>query len=170
MNDFGGALAGPIFKDKLFFASSYHYLRFNQGQTYLETVPTALERVGNFSQTFQQNSNGVPSPAQLFNPFSVTQQGSNLYQRAPFPNAIIPNPDPAALYIYSFYPMPNRTPDDVYNTNNFTSTVVNTVRRQTLNNRIDYKCGRHSIYGNGGFDFGTILQPYYWGKSCDQGI
>jgi hypothetical protein len=170
VNDFGGALAGPILKDKLFFASSYHYLRFNQGQTYLETVPTGLERVGNFSQTFQQNSNGAPSPAQLFNPFSVTQLGSNLYQRAPFANAVIPNPDPAALYIYSLYPMPNRTPDDVYNTNNFTSTVVNTVRRQTLNNRVDYKLGRHSIYGNGGFDFGTILQPYYWGNSATKGF
>ncbi len=170
VNDFGGALGGPIVKDKLFFYSSYHYLRFNQGQTYLETVPTALERVGNFSQTFQQNSNGVASPAQLFNPFSVTQQGSNLYQRAPFPNAIIPNPNPEALYIYGFYPMPNRTPDDVYNTNNFTSTVVNTVRRQTLNNRVDYKRGRHSIYGNGGFDFGTILQPFYWGKFVTKGF
>ena len=60
VNDFGGGLAGPILKDKLFFSSSYHYLRFNQGQTYLQTVPTALERVGNFSQTFQQDANGPP--------------------------------------------------------------------------------------------------------------
>jgi hypothetical protein len=170
VNDFGGAIAGPIIKDKLFFASSYHYLRFNQGQTYLETVPTALERVGNFSQTLQQNANGAPSPAQLFNPFSVTQIGSNIYQRAPFPNAIIPNPNPAALYILSLYPMPNRIPDDVYNTHNFTSTVVNTVRRHTLNNRIDYKRGRHSIYASGGFDIGTILEPYYWGQHVTKGF
>jgi Carboxypeptidase regulatory-like domain len=170
VNDFGGAISGPIHKDTLFFASSYHYLRFNQGQTYLETVPTDLERVGNFSQTLQQNANGVPVPAQLFNPFSVTQIGSNLYQRAPFPNAIIPNPNPYAKYIYSLYPEPNRTPDDIYNTNNFTATVVNTVRRHTLNNRIDYKRGRHSIYGSGGFDFGTILEPYYWGKFVTKGF
>ncbi|MBT9332434.1 TonB-dependent receptor [Paracidobacterium acidisoli] len=165
VNDFGGAVTGPIKRNSIFFSSSYHLLRFNQGQTYLETVPTALERVGNFSNTFQQDANGAAQPAQIFNPFSVTQLGPDLYQRAPFPNAIIPNPNPEAVYMYSFYPTPNRTPDDVYNTNNFTSTVVNTVRRQTLNNRIDYKRGIHSIYGSGGFDFGTILQPNAFGTA-----
>ncbi|HEV2275538.1 MAG TPA: TonB-dependent receptor [Acidobacteriaceae bacterium] len=163
VNDFGGAISGPIRRNSLFFFSSFHALIFNQGQVYLDTVPTALERVGNFSKTFQQGANGVPTPAQLFNPFSVTQIAPDLYQRAPFPNAIIPNPDPYTTYIYSFYPQPNRTPDDVYNTNNFTSTQINTVRRQTSDNRIDYRRGRHSIYGSGGFDFGTILQPVAFG-------
>lgn len=165
VNDFGGAFSGPIKKNSLFFFSSYHLLRFNQGQTYLTTVPTALERVGNFSQTFQQNANGTPSPAQVFNPFQVTQLGPNLYERTPYPNAIIPNPNPAAVLMYSYYPLPNRTPDDVYNTNNFIANVVNTVRRQTSNNRIDYRRGRHSIYGSGGFDLGTVLQPPAFGTA-----
>ncbi len=170
VNDFGGALSGPIRRSHVFFASSYHLLRFNQGQTYLETVPTDLERVGNFSQTYQQDANGQPAPAQLFNPFSATQIGTNLYQRAPYPNATIPNPDPFATYILSLYPQPNRTPNDIYNTDNFTSTVINTVRRQTLNNRIDYKRGNQSFYASGGFDFGTILQPYYWGQYVTKGF
>jgi hypothetical protein len=164
-DDFGGAISGHIIKDKLFFFASYHYLIFNQGQTYLQTVPTALERIGDFSKTFQQDANGQPVPAQIYNPFQVTQIGNNLYQRAAFNNAIIPNPNPAALLMYSYYPLPNRTPDDVYNTNNFTSTVENTVRRQTSNNRIDYRRGRHSIYGSGGFDFGTVLQPNSFGTA-----
>ncbi len=170
VNDFGGALTGPILKDKVFFAVSYHYLRFNQGQAYLETVPTALERAGNFSQTFQQGANGQPSPAQLFNPFSATQIASNLYQRAPYPNAIIPNPNPEAVHILSLYPMPNRTPNDVYNTDNFASYVINTTRRHTLNSRIDYKRGRNSIYASGGFDIGTQLQPFYWGQYVTKGF
>lgn len=165
VNDFGGGVSGPIIRDRLFFSSSYHFLRFNQGQTYLQTVPTALERVGNFSQTYQQDSNGQPVPAKLFDPFNVTQLGPNLYQRAEIPNAIIPNPNPAAVLMYSYYPLPNRTPDDIYNTNNFTSTVVNTVRRHNLNNRVDFKWGKHSIYGSGGLDFGTILQPNPFGKA-----
>jgi len=38
MNQFGGAVSGPIIKNKLFFFTSYHFLRFNQGQNYLSTV------------------------------------------------------------------------------------------------------------------------------------
>ena len=51
VNDAGGSIGGPILRDKLFFFSSYHGLRNNQSTTQLLTVPTALERVGNFSQT-----------------------------------------------------------------------------------------------------------------------
>ncbi|SDF06272.1 TonB-dependent receptor [Terriglobus roseus] len=165
VNDFGGAITGPIWRDRIFFSSSYHYLRFNQGQTYLQTVPTALERVGDFSKTFQQDANGNPVPALLFDPFNVTQRGTNLYERAQIPNSIIPNPNPYAVKMFSYYPLPNRTPDDVYNTNNFTATVVNMVRRQSSNNRLDFKWGRHSFYASGGIDYGTISQPRPFGTA-----
>ncbi|HWC95942.1 MAG TPA: carboxypeptidase regulatory-like domain-containing protein [Candidatus Sulfopaludibacter sp.] len=164
VNQFGGAVSGPIIKNKLFFFTSYHYLRFNQGQNYLQTVPTDLERVGNFSQSMLSNA-GAFVPVQVFNPFSVTQLGTDLYQRAPFPNAIITNANPYTVHIYSFYPKPNRTPDDPTNVNNFASSEVNTIRQHRLNNRIDFKSGRHSIYGSGGFDYGDISQPRPFGTA-----
>jgi hypothetical protein len=163
VNQFGGAFSGPIIKNKLFFFSSYHRLMFNQGVNYLSTVPTDLERIGNFSKTFIKSATGSPIPAQIYNPFGVTQLGSDLYQRAAYPNATIPTPNPYAVHMLSFYPEPNRTPLDVYNTSNYASSVVNTVRTNTLNNRIDYKQGMHSIYGSGGFDFGNITQPRPFG-------
>jgi len=162
MNQFGGAISGPILKNKLFFFSSYHFMTFNQGQNYLSTVPTDLERTGNFSKSFIQNA-GIPVAAQVYDPFNVTQLATDLYQRAPFPNAIIANANPYAVHMYSFYPEPNRTPDDAYNTNNYASSKVNTVRRHTLNNRVDLKQGKHSIYGSGGFDYGDITQPRAFG-------
>ena len=82
-------------------------LRNDQQTTSLLTVPTALERVGNFSQTFIRDENGNPVPARIFDPFSVTQVNSDLYRRAEIPNAIIPNPDPYAMRMYSYYPLPN---------------------------------------------------------------
>lgn len=163
VNEFGAALTGPIIKDKLFFSSSYHFLRFNQGVANLATVPTMLERVGNFSQTMIRDASGAPVAAQLYDPWSVTQLGTDLYQRTPIPNAIIPHPDPYGLTMYSYYPEPNRTPDDAFNTNNFSSGTVNTIRRHNLNNRVDYRLGNHSIYGSGGFYYGEVIRPRPFG-------
>ena len=165
VNEFGGAVGGPILKDKLFFFSSYHYLRHNRGTTSLMTVPTPAEAQGDFSHTLIRDANGSPTPALIFDPYSVTQLGPDLYQRAAIPNAIISNPNPYALKMYSFYPAPNRTPDDVFNTNNFQASTITAVRRQSLNNRIDYKRGMHSFYGSGGLFYGTITTPRAFGKA-----
>jgi trimeric autotransporter adhesin len=164
----GAALGGPILRNRLFFFSSYHYETENQGQGNVETVPTDLERVGNFSQTMQPNAQGQAVPAQLFNPYSVTQIGPNLYQRAPIPSAIItpallpegPAAFNAALAMFNNYPSPNRTPSDPYNDNNYVSSTINTLRLQTLNNRIDFKLGKHSIYGTGGYYWTTNGDPF----------
>src|SRR5439155_37187 len=83
-------------------------------------------------------------------PFSVTQLGPDLYQRSPFPNATIPNPDKYAVLLYSFYPSPNRTPDDAFQTNNYTAGTVNTTRRHSRNNRIDNRRGVQSLHPCGG--------------------
>jgi hypothetical protein len=165
VHDFGGTYGGPIVRNKVFFFTSYHQLRHNNTTTNLMTVPTALERIGDFSQTMIPNENGQPIPARIFDPFNVTQEGPDLYRRAEIPNARIPNPNAAALYMFSFYPMPNRAPDDVYNTNNFQAVVEQTIRRYSSNSRVDYRTGRHSIYGSGGISYAEIVTPRPFGQS-----
>ena len=165
VHEVGGAVGGPIRKDKLFFFTSYHYTYHNRGTTSLMTVPTSLERTGDFSKSFIRDANGQPIAAQIFDPYNVTQAGTNLYQRALIPNATIPNPNKYALAMYGYYPAPNRTPDDAFNTNNFAATTITAVRRDSLNNRLDYRRSAHSIYGSGGLSYATIAAPRPFGKA-----
>jgi hypothetical protein len=180
VDDIGAAVTGPILRDRLFFASSFHWLSHNQGATNLATVPTALERKGDFGSTLVSGPSSTPIPLQLYNPFSVTTINSNLFQRAEFAKStncssygcgdIISNPSPVGLAILANYPIPNRTPNDVYNTQNFSTYVITTVRRENLNNRVDWKHGRHSVYGSGGLDFGTINTPPTYGSFAIAGF
>ena len=64
-----------------------------------------------------------------------------------------------------FYPLPNRTPDDVFNTNNFESTTTQTVRRHSSNNRVDFKWKDHAIYGSGGISYAEVVTPRPFGTA-----
>jgi hypothetical protein len=162
VNSYAATLGGRIVPDRAFFFVSYEGLQHAEAVDYLKTVPTELERRGDFSQTFA-NVNGTPTAIRIFDPFNVVQTGPNLYQRAPIANSIIPRPDPFASKVFSYYPLPNRTPQDQYNTNNYYNRVKRTFDRDSLNSRLDYRWRNHSLYGTGGFTHGSILSPNSWG-------
>src|SRR6185295_4851963 len=50
-NQFGASLGGPVRKDKTFFFGDYEGRRVREGVTRVTNVPTALERIGDFSQS-----------------------------------------------------------------------------------------------------------------------
>jgi hypothetical protein len=90
-NQFGGAIGGPIKRDRTFFFADYEGTRSREGITRVTNVPTALERSGNFSQSLF----GLPT-----SPFpGVT-----------FDNGIIPDflINPAGRAIAALFPLPNR--------------------------------------------------------------
>ena len=163
-NTYGGTVGGPIKKNLMFFFVSYEGLQHTQSLDYFATVPTALERVGNFSQTLV-NVSGTPTPLQIFDPFNVRQLAPDQYQRAAVPNAIIPNPDPYIEKMMSYYPLPNRQPQDVYNTNNFYRRGSQDFSRNTVNSRLDYHVGKHSLYWTGGLSQGTVNASPTWGAN-----
>ncbi|HEV2115699.1 MAG TPA: carboxypeptidase regulatory-like domain-containing protein [Terriglobales bacterium] len=93
-NQFGGALGGPIRKDKTFFFAYYEGFRNRQGETQSATVPSLLERQGNFSQTIDP-STGKVDP--LINEFTGQ----------PFPGNQLPFINPIAQNLLQFFPLPN---------------------------------------------------------------
>src|SRR4030095_3831559 len=85
-------------------------------QTVISTVPTALERIGDFSQTFADNAR--TQLIQIYEPGTTRgaagggfvrdqffcQEGPNMRLNVICPGRI----NPIALKILSFYPLPNR--------------------------------------------------------------
>lgn len=97
-NQFGGTIGGPIIKDKTFFFFSYAGLR-QMTNTFLNgaRVPTALERIGNFSQS---PGSGPRDPV------TNTTFTCNGVQRVICPNRIDPV---AARIINDYIPLSNMT-------------------------------------------------------------
>jgi len=187
VNDLGGEVDGPVLKDRLFFTSSFHYLSHNYGTAETLQVPTALERAGDFGSTLVAGATGQPTPVNLYNPFSVTPVAgaTNVYQRAEFPKStncssnpygsygcgdVIPNPSPYGLAILSLYPMPNSNPTSFTGAGNYLTTVTNTLTQYTNSDRVDWKRGRHSVYGSGGIQWDTLTNPNVFGAGNVKGF
>ena len=86
-NQFGGLLNGPLLHDKLFFLASAELLRSSQAITTTATVPTLLQRQGDFSQT----RTATGALVTIYNPFSTRANptGSG-YIRDAFANNYVP--------------------------------------------------------------------------------
>lgn len=103
-NQFGASIGTHIMKDKLFVFGAYEALRQAKPQTWSGVVPTALERVGDFSQSY--NTDG--SLRVIYDPTTQVANGSG-YSRTAFAGNKIPSnmittigKNAAALY-----PLPN---------------------------------------------------------------
>ena len=126
-NQFGFTAGGPVYiphfykqRDKTFVFGTYEGLRQQTPTTLVTSVPTNLQRGGDFSQTF--NPDG--SLATIYNPFS-TQLVNGQYVRTPFANNVIPANllNPVALNLLKYYPAPNRPGNALTGVNNYVGTA-----------------------------------------------
>ena len=90
-HQFGGSIGGPVVRNRTFFFGDYEGTRLREGITRVTNVPTAAERVGDFSQS----AFGAP-----VDPFS----------RQPLPGGRVPPffIHPVGAAIAGLYPLPNR--------------------------------------------------------------
>lgn len=141
-NQFGANISGPILKRyNLFFFGAYDGLRQNLTvNSGLQTVPTQLERNGDFSQSL--NSNGAPLV--IYNPFSTTQvtdaEGNTYYTRTPFSGNKIPSNlfNATGQKYANLYPLPNRPSQGPNDFNNYIAQGAQTIQNDKFEWRVDW--------------------------------
>jgi hypothetical protein len=129
-NQFGGAIGGPIKRDKLFFFADYQGTRTTQGvSTGNISVPTIAERNGNFLDPGSQlsvltgNVSGPYLASRLTQELGYTVTAGEAYS-AVFPNGVIPQSawSAPAKNLLQYIPSPN-SGSSRFSTSAFSQTV-----------------------------------------------
>lgn len=194
-NQFGGTLGGPILRDKIFFFADAQATLISsfQPEQPNNTVPTALERTGDFTEMLNPANTAGNGSIALYQPGgtpTVTAGGSQV-PGAPPPyltcnnvQNVICSPNPIAAKILSLFPMPNQgATGQVFNNYTVPATAVTNNTTQ-YDARLDYNFsskdqlfGRYSYSNNprnyapplgilDGGGFGTTGQDSDYGKSA----
>lgn len=160
-NQFGANAGGPIIKNKTFFFGAYEGLRQSQPSSFVSTLPTGLQRRGDFSQTFAQNGGLIT----IHDPESLTIGPDGEPVRSPFPGNVIPQSrfDTVASNAIGFYPAPNIPGDPVTLTNNFISTEPASTDIDKFDIRGDHNFGTSNrLFGRFSYQESENQTPKRW--------
>lgn len=188
-NQFGAFLGGPIKKNRTFIFGDYQGSRLRESQPFLSTVPTDVERTGDFSdrltgQTFSPCGD-TPAPGDpifdtgtIFDPnsthnYDCLNGAGTVSLRTPI-NLAQPNVIPAnrinatGLNVANFYPHANQPGV----TNNYLANQNHVNDQDQFDVRVDHRFSdADQIFGS--YSFGDIrsqrpgpLGPLWGGSSC----
>ncbi|MCC6590351.1 MAG: TonB-dependent receptor [Bryobacterales bacterium] len=176
LDQYGAFLSGPVLlpklyngKDKTFFSFGYENYRESSPSPGLASVPTALERQGDFSQ------DGLT----IFDPFSTrlnpafdSTKGASLsnpqFIRTQFPNNVIPKSQTNAVgfALANAYPMPNYGAANARTNNYLSSPNLSLDKFKNVLARVDRNIGqmerlffRYAYNKREQFDQGTVNFP-----------
>jgi hypothetical protein len=138
-NQYGFTVGGPVVfphlyhgQDRTFFFGDYEGYRESLGAPTSFTVPTSLQRQGDFSQTFTSSGALIT----IYDPATLTTV-NGVQQRSAFSGNVIPQQrlDAVALMLQKYYPAPNNT--------NLTNNLVLSNKIQNINNTGDIRIDQH---------------------------
>ncbi len=131
-NQFGGAIGGPIIKDRFFFFGDYEGLRSKTGGSKLLTVPTVAARGGDLS------AYGFD----IFDPATtMTDAAGNLVSRAQFAGNRIPTArlSPQAQNILRLIPEPNAPGQRNGTILNYVASGIEGFDKDSFDVRVDFR-------------------------------
>ena len=145
----GGGFLLPKYngRNKSFFFFSYDGLRDSSEGSFTGTMPTALERTGNFSQTFQSNGTQIV----MYDPTTTALNASGANIRTPFAGNIVRASEinPIAQKLLTYYPIPNQPGTGKSDSNNFFSNAPGTDDNDRYDTRIDEQLSaKQSLFGH----------------------
>ncbi|HTM47728.1 MAG TPA: carboxypeptidase-like regulatory domain-containing protein [Bryobacteraceae bacterium] len=163
----GATVGGPVVipklydgRNKTFFFFDYEAFREAIGNPLTFTVPTALERTGDFSKTVDAQRRLV----QIFDPLNTTPSpaGGGAILRQAFPGNLIPQDrlDPVARKMIAYYPLPVNGAV----TGNLPVNSPRRNRNNTYNLRLDQYIGAHHFFGRGSWQQPWVGEPNYYGN------
>ncbi len=135
---FGGTVGHKIIKNKLFHFVSYEGWKFaNAGTPYTATLPTDLERVGDFSKSINKTGTTLT----IYDPWT-TQTSANgaTVTRTPFPGNVIPGSklDPVAVKYMTALWKPTGPGSGWDHLNNYVTALPVQYPYKNFADRIDY--------------------------------
>ncbi|MBI1792449.1 MAG: carboxypeptidase regulatory-like domain-containing protein [Acidobacteria bacterium] len=147
----GGTIGGPILKNRLFTFFTYEKWNNRQPYTKVMTLPTDLERDGDFSKTLTK----AGAQRVIFDPWTTqTNAATNAVTRAPFAGNRIPasRMDPTSRLFLNDIWRPNGPGDDSTGVNNFRTAYPWYINYWNISNRTDWNLtpkwkvfGRYSV-------------------------
>ncbi|MFN0167013.1 MAG: TonB-dependent receptor domain-containing protein [Bryobacteraceae bacterium] len=155
-NQFGLTAGGPIVKNKVFWFFNFEGLRQKTPRQYRFTVPTQLQRQGDFSQTF----NAAGTPFQIADPLTTTPAGN----RTLFPQNRIPAArlNAIARNVISRYPTANQPGEPFTEANNYFSEVPAPYGGENYSVRVDPNFRQHRFFVRWSQNQGFPGSPAPW--------
>ncbi|MCC7500136.1 MAG: carboxypeptidase regulatory-like domain-containing protein, partial [Bryobacterales bacterium] len=155
-NQYGLTAGGPVIKDKLFWFFNFEGIRQRTPTTYRFTVPTALQRTGDFSQSFDSAGRLM----QIADPWTTAADGT----RTLFPGNKVPanRIDPIAAKVIPRYPTANLAGDPNSGVNNYFTQVPAPYDGENYSVRIDPNIKNHRLFVRWSHNQGFPGVPTPW--------